>query len=130
MATIDKVAKQFELSVPTLHYYERAGLLPTIGRNAAGHRDYCEKDIEWIRLIQCFRRSGMSISEIKKYVELCHSEEDTVDQRYEVLLAQKNRVMEQIEVYQSNLQVIQRKIDHYAKKKEEKHDPLNPVKKK
>ncbi len=124
-----EVADNYHLAIPTLHYYEREGLLPPIQRNEAGHRIYSDADIEWLKLICCMRETGMPIANIKHYMNLCRSEESTIDERYEIFVQQKRNIMNQIESLHQNLKVIDKKLDYYLRKKEERYDPLNPNKK-
>jgi len=129
MYDIKEVSDQYHLAIPTLHYYEREGLLPEISRNEAGHRIYSDSDIEWLKLICCLRDTGMPITNIKHYVTLCKSNESTIDERYEIFVQQKRTIENQIELLHQNLKVIDRKLDYYLRKKEELYDPLNPNKK-
>ena len=57
--TIAEVSRMFEISVDTLRYYERIGLLPAVPRTPDGIRDYGEKDLGWIAFIKCMRSAGL-----------------------------------------------------------------------
>jgi DNA-binding transcriptional MerR regulator len=66
--TIEQAAAQAGLSVHTLRYYEKAGILPLVGRNAGGHRRYSEDDLGWIRFVSLLKSTGMPLAEIRAFV--------------------------------------------------------------
>ena len=68
--TIAEVSRMFEISVDTLRYYERIGLLPAVPRTPDGIRDYGEKDLGWIAFIKCMRSAGLPTEALIEYVEL------------------------------------------------------------
>lgn len=59
--TIGEVSKIYDISVETLRYYERVGLIPEVVRRKSGVRDYSKTDCEWVYFIKCMRRAGISI---------------------------------------------------------------------
>jgi DNA-binding transcriptional MerR regulator len=67
---IGRVATEVGLSIDTIRYYERAGLMPLIPRAPNGHRRYAEEDLGWITLLKCLRSTGMPISEMRRYADL------------------------------------------------------------
>src|SRR5687767_9954418 len=68
--TIKEAAERSGVSVDTLRYYERIGLLPRVGRAPNGHRRYTGLDLGWIHLLNLLRNTGMSIQEMLKFVRL------------------------------------------------------------
>ncbi len=68
--TIAQAATEAEVSVHTLRYYERAGLLTPIERNVSGHRRFTPEDVEWIVVCTRLRATGMPIRRIRAYAEL------------------------------------------------------------
>lgn len=75
--SIKEVAEKFNISSYTLRYYEREGLIPSVLRNDSGRRVYTDIDLGWLQLVCCMRATGMSISYIKNYVNLCTDGIDT-----------------------------------------------------
>lgn len=126
--TIKEVSEKFHLNIPTLHYYEKEGLLPPIKRLPNGNREYTDKDLEWLALICCFRNTGMSISNIKHYFELCKLGKESVNERHKMLLAQKEHIQNEIEVLKASLITINKKINYYEKQQKEDSDAINPIK--
>ena len=68
--TIAEVSKKFGISSTTLRYYEKIGLMNPVAKNISGHRDYQEPDLRRINFIKCMRAAGMTIEQIKLYVDL------------------------------------------------------------
>jgi len=69
--TIAEAARRTGVSVHTLRYYERAGLVVTpIDRTSGGRRRYRELDLKWIVICTKLRATGMPISGICRYAEL------------------------------------------------------------
>ena len=67
--SVKNAADQTGVSVYTLHYYEREGLLRT-SRTQSGHRRYAESDLAWIRILTCLRQTGMPIRKMREFAEL------------------------------------------------------------
>ncbi|KEQ23173.1 MerR family transcriptional regulator [Paenibacillus tyrfis] len=107
--TIGQVSEQTGLSIHTLRYYEKEGIMPLVNRNESGIRLYERKDIEMLEFICCLRETGMSISDIKEFVQ----GNKTIDQRIFLLEKQGENVKSQIDRLMSYQAMIDRKIDLY-----------------
>ncbi|WP_237712751.1 MerR family transcriptional regulator [Paenibacillus elgii] len=107
--TIGQVSEQTGLSIHTLRYYEKEGIMPIVNRNESGIRLYERKDIEMLEFICCLRATGMSISDIKDFVQ----GNKTIDQRICLLEKQGENVKSQIDRLMSYQAMIHRKIDLY-----------------
>ena len=68
--TIQEVAKRMGLSIDTLRYYERIGLLEPIGRSQSGHRRYTQQDLDWIDLLIGLRNTGMPLAQMARLAQL------------------------------------------------------------
>ena len=66
MYTIGQVSEMFDLPITTLRYYDKEGLLPFVARSSGGIRQFRESDIEWLRVIGCMKKAGMSIKDIRQ----------------------------------------------------------------
>lgn len=111
--TIKQVSEKTGLSIYTLRYYDKEGLLPLVKRTESGIRKFSENDIDWLGLICCLKNSGMSIEHIKEFMHLCLQGEATVETRKEILLNQKAYIQEQMNQLENSLDTINYKIDHY-----------------
>ena len=108
--------KKYNLSASTLRYYEKEGLLPKIKKNQSNKRIYDDNDLQWLDIIICMRKTGMTIAHIKDYIELCHEGDDTLKQRYEIFLKQKEILLQQKEELEKNIEMINYKINLYSEK--------------
>lgn len=64
--TIGEMAKMLGVPASTLRYYDKEGLLPFVARSSGGIRQFLESDIEWLRVIGCMKKAGMSIKDIQQ----------------------------------------------------------------
>ncbi|WP_180250254.1 MerR family transcriptional regulator [Bacillus toyonensis] len=96
MYTIRDISVKTGLSKATLRYYEKEGLLPFVKRDCHGSRLYNDENVEWIKYILVLRSTGMSISQIKKYVELYHQGNHTIQERKQLILSHKKHVEDEI----------------------------------
>ncbi|MEP7190423.1 MAG: MerR family transcriptional regulator [Roseiflexaceae bacterium] len=92
--TIKQVAQQTGLSIDTLRYYERIGLLEPIGRAQNGHRRYTQHDIAWIDLLIRLRNTGMPRAQMVRFAQLRRHGSATATER-RLILEQHQQVLEQ-----------------------------------
>ena len=111
--TIKEFSKIVNLSPYTLRYYEKEGLLPSSKRLNNSHRVYADSDIPWVTLVTRLRSTGMSITDLKHYAELCQQGDKTVQERKQIILQQKQRLEEQLEQVKQHLALINKKINLY-----------------
>lgn len=83
--TIAEVSRTFHLSIETLRYYERIGLIPKVHRKANGYREYTDEDIKWIYYAKVLRAAGVSIEAMTKYIALARQGDDTVKERLAII---------------------------------------------
>ncbi|SFH15703.1 DNA-binding transcriptional regulator, MerR family [Desulfotomaculum arcticum] len=126
--SIKEVSQKFNISSYTLRYYEKEGLLPPIQRTANGTRQYSDVDLEWLQLICCMRATGMSIAYIKDYVELCRLGENTIPQRRQIILRQKEIIENHIKEYKDLLKLVNKKLKYYDNIMDSGQNILNPQK--
>ncbi|MFU0826541.1 MAG: HTH merR-type domain-containing protein [Lachnoclostridium sp.] len=96
-----------------LRYYDKEGLLPLLKRSESGIRKFSDNDIDWLGLICCLKNSGMSIEDIKKFMNLCLKGNDTLEARREMLVKHKAHILEQMKQLENSLNIINYKIEHY-----------------
>lgn len=111
--TIKEVSEITGVSIDNLRYYERIGIIPEIPRNKSGIRDYNEESIKWIELILKFKKSGMSLEDIKRYIKLASLGDSTKKERREILINLKESLEERIKELQECLEVTTYKINNY-----------------
>lgn len=112
--SIKQVSERTNLKAHVLRYYEKEGLLPLVNRSQSGIRRYSEDDLEWLGLICCLKNTGMTIKQIKDFVELSVQGGETLKQRCDMLMAHKKNVEAQIEEMQRHLQKVAHKIEFFT----------------
>jgi DNA-binding transcriptional MerR regulator len=112
--SIAEAARRTGVSVHTLRYYERAGLVvTTVDRTAAGRRRYRQLDLDWIKICTRLRATGMPIRSIRRYAELVSAGRGNEHERLALLEAHRADVVAKIAELNENLRLIDHKVDVY-----------------
>lgn len=111
--TISQAAEKTGISVYTLRYYDKEGLMPFLDKREDGTRVFKESDYEWLKTISCLKDTGMSIREIRDFISLCMQGDETLKTRLEIMRkhqADFEEKMKQMERYRT---AIQNKVRYY-----------------
>lgn len=128
MYTIGQVSEKFGLPVSTLRYYDKEGLFPNIKRES-GIRKFDEKEIETLRIIECLKKSGLEIKDIKQFMQWCTQGSETYVQRRDLFLKQKKAVEAEIERMNHVLDILKFKCWYYEEAlKDGNEERLNAMK--
>ena len=111
--TIAQVSQKYGVSADTLRYYERIGLIPPVHRTAGGVRDYTENDCNWVEFIKCMRGAGIQVEALIDYVSLFQQGEATAEARKQILIEQRDQLLERLQEMQATLDRLNTKIEHY-----------------
>jgi DNA-binding transcriptional MerR regulator len=112
--SIAEAARRTGVSVHTLRYYERAGLVVTpIDRTTGGRRRYQKLDLQWITVCTRLRATGMPIKAIRRYAELVSAGPGNEKERLVLMEAHRADVLAKLAELQENLELIDHKIDVY-----------------
>lgn len=95
MYTIGQVSKMFGLPISTLRYYDKEGLFPDMERSS-GIRRFGQRELEALRVIECLKKSGMEIKDIRQFMEWCAQGSSTYPQRRAMFIRQKESVEAEI----------------------------------
>lgn len=116
--TVGEMAKKLGIAPSALRYYEQEGLLPFVARSEGGIRVFKEKDYEWLQVIGCLKKTGMTLKDIRGFVEMAMKGDETIESRLELIVRQKERVKEQIASLQETLLTLEFKEWYYEQAKE------------
>ncbi|MGG0175864.1 MerR family transcriptional regulator [Gottfriedia acidiceleris] len=111
--SIGEVAKELNLTVYALRYYDKEGLIPFVERTTSGIRVFKESDIEALKIIECLKSTGMPIKEIKNFIEWCSEGDSTIRQRYDMFMERKAIVEAQMEELKKTMVLIEHKCSYY-----------------
>ena len=96
MYTMMQVCKETNLTYQALKFYCNEGLVPNVKRDQNNRRIFDEHDLKWIKDLVCLKKCGMSIQEMKEYLDLCLQGQSTIPQRKEMLDQKQKELNQQI----------------------------------
>ena len=112
--SIGEVSRMFDLPASTLRYYDKEGLLPNIQRQGTGIRRFDQQTIEALRVIECLKKSGMEIKDIKQFMAWCAEGPATYGQRLELFRQQRAKVEQEMARLEKTLAMIDFKCWYYS----------------
>ena len=112
MYSIGQVAEMFGLPISTLRYYDKQGLFPNMER-VSGIRRFSETEIEALRVIECLKKAGMEIKDIRQFMDWCKEDPVTYPQRKELFETQKAHMEEEIARMNRTLNILKFKCWYY-----------------
>lgn len=113
MFTIGQVSEMFDLPVSTLRYYDKEGLFPELNRTS-GIRQFSEKEVEALRVIECLKKTGLQIKDIKLFMTWCMEGSSTYTKRKELFENQKKQVEKEINELSKTLDMLNFKCWYYS----------------
>ena len=113
--TVGEMAKRIGVPASTLRYYDKEGLLPFVERSQSGNRMFTDNDYGYFRIIDCLKRSGLTIREIREFIDLSKRGDETLAQRLELFQSRRQAVLEQMQALQKTLDVLEYKCWYYEK---------------
>ena len=116
--TVGEMAKILNIAPSTLRYYDKEGMLPFVERSGSGIRMFKDEDFEWLSIIECLKKTGMSVKNIKIFIDWCMEGDKTLEKRYEIIKRQQQAVENQIMDMQKTLELLKYKSWYYEKAKE------------
>lgn len=113
MYKMKDVCEMTNISYETLKYYCNEGLVPNHKRDKNNHRIFTENDVNWIKGLMSLRQCGMSIKDMKTYMDLCFVGFDSIKQRKEMLNKTRDGLLKQIKLIDESLEFIDDKQKYY-----------------
>ncbi len=116
--TVGEMAKLLGVTASTLRYYDKEGLLPFVERSSGGVRMFRDSDIEWLQVIGCMKKAGMSIKDIRAYIEMALQGDDTIGQRLDMFRRQREVLEARMEELRRTMETVEYKCWYYETAKE------------
>ena len=110
---IGDVAEIMDMPQSTIRYWDKKGLLPFVDRDENGRRDFKDNDLNFLEVINSMKQSGLKISQIRQFIDLCMQGDMTLKQRYDFLDKEEKVLMEKIETLQKQLDFLRYKKWYY-----------------
>lgn len=108
-----QVCREADLTYQTLKFYCNEGLVPNVKRDKNNRRVFDEHDVKWIKDLVCLKKCGMSIKEMKEYLDLCLGGERTIPQRKEMLTKKQEMLRDSIKELEDSVAYIDWKQSFY-----------------
>lgn len=113
MYTMMQVCRELDMTYQTLKFYCNEGLVPNVKRDKNNRRIFDEKDVNWIKNLACLKKCGLSIQEMKEYVDLCLKGESSINERKEILAKKQNDLKASIKELEDSIAYIDWKQNFY-----------------
>ena len=111
--TVGEMAKHLDIAASTLRYYDKEGLLPFLERSSGGMRMFKDEDLAWLEIIECLKKTGMPIKDIKHFIDCCMEGDSKIDERLSIIESQRNTVIKQMKEMQKMLDMLNYKCWYY-----------------
>lgn len=111
--TIGQMANLLNISPSTLRYYDKEGLLPFIERSKSGIRIFKDSDYEWLKIIECFKKTGMQLKDIRSFILMAMQGDVTINERLQLIANQRKTVISQIDELKEKLGMLDFKLWYY-----------------
>ena len=113
MYTMMQVCRETDMTYQTLKYYCNEGLVPNVKRDKNNRRVFDEADVKWIKDLICLKKCGMSIQEMKEYLDLCLQRQSTIPRRKELLAKKQDALRASIQELEDSVSYIDWKQNFY-----------------
>ncbi len=111
--TVGEMASLLGVPASTLRYYDKEGLLPFVERSGSGIRMFRDSDIQWLKIIGCMKKAGMSIKDIRQYIEMARAGDETIEMRLDMFEKQREILKSRIKELQHTLEIVEYKCWYY-----------------
>lgn len=116
--TIGEMAKKLNVPASTLRFYDKEGLMPFVERSKSGIRVFTDKDYEWLSVIECLKKTGMPLRDIREFILMSMRGDESINERYDLIVKQRGAVEEQIRELSATLEFLNFKEWYYRTAKE------------
>ena len=113
MYSMKQACQMTHMRYETLKFYCNQGLVPNVKRDAANRRLFDDSDIAWINSLSCLKKCGLSLAEMKHYLDLCLQGQATIPERKQILLNKRSELLARQQELQDALDYIDWKQGFY-----------------
>ncbi|MGX7262469.1 MerR family transcriptional regulator [Enterococcus crotali] len=111
--TVNEVAKKMDISPHTLRFYENQGLFPHVTRNEYNVRQFSIEDLDWVQIVQTLRTTGMSLTEVKRYIDFCEAGNTTINERSQLITKQRENAEKELIKLKRKIRILEEKEQYY-----------------
>lgn len=110
---ISEVAQHYGISVHTLRFWDKKGLLSFVKRSPSGAREFNDDDASFLDIIVCLKSTGMKLEDIKRFVDWCNEGDNSIEQRLHLIEKHTGVVEKTIDEMMKNLVTLRYKVWYY-----------------
>lgn len=111
--SIGQVSKKLGITVDTIRYYDKSGILPFVKKNEIGRREFTDNDVHLMRTIICLKNAGVSVADISKFIDYRLQGDSTLNERYQLLEKHRKDLQQQITDLQDTMSYLKFKEWYY-----------------
>lgn len=113
MYTMKEACQQVGIRYETLRFYCNEGLVPNVKRDKNNYRNFDERNINWLKSLQCLKKCGMGIQDMKRYMNLCIGGKSTIPERKQLLAIQREYLLSKIDEINESIDFLDNKQAFY-----------------
>lgn len=113
MYSMKQVCEETNMTYQALKFYCNEGLIPNVKRDENNRRVFDQRDVQWIKSLVCLKKCGMSIREMKDYLELCLQGKSSIPRRKIILVQKQEALRASIRELEDSIAYIDQKQDFY-----------------
>lgn len=113
MYTMKEVCDQVGLTYETLRFYCNEGLVPNVKRDKNNYRIFDERNVHWLKSLQCLKMCGMSIQDMKNYMSLCLEGSSSIPERKKLLAVRKEFLLNRMDELNKSIEYIDGKLEYF-----------------
>lgn len=113
MYTMKEACLKVNMNYETLKFYCNQGLVPNVKRDKNNYRIFDDRNIAWIQSLACLKNCGMSIQEMKEYLNLCLDGESTIPDRKQILNKKRKELEKKVAELNESINYIDWKQGFY-----------------
>lgn len=111
--TMMQACRELGMTYQTLKFYCNQGLVPNVKRDKNNRRVFDERDVEWLRGLGRLKRCGLSIEEMREYLDMCLEGESSIPTRKAFLAEKREKLVERLAEVQASIDYIDWKQGFY-----------------
>ncbi len=113
MYSMKETCEKVNMNYQTLKFYCNQGLIPNVKRDSNNYRIFDDNNVNWIKSLACLKKCGMSIDEMRTYLNLCMQGKGTIPDRKIMLEAKKKELELKKQEIKNSLSFIEWKENFY-----------------
>ena len=111
--TVKEIAEKMNLTTYAVRYYDNAGLIPDVERSSGNSRLFSDYNLAWLKIVHCLRSTGLPITEVRRYIQMCQEGDSTIPERAAMIAAQEKSLRAQLDELNRQMGILQYKKHYY-----------------